>query len=94
MCRALNWIEIDEGLYEIGHEGDGFCFDNELPRHRHFLDRFALADRLVTNAEFLAFMGDGGYARPELWLSMGWAAVRGSEAGPHRSTGKSTTSAG
>jgi ergothioneine biosynthesis protein EgtB len=72
---ALNWIEIDEGLYEIGHDGDGFCFDNELPRHRHFLDRFALADRLVTNAEFLGFMADGGYARPELWLSMGWAAV-------------------
>jgi len=72
---AVNWIEIDERLYEIGHEGDGFCFDNELPRHRHFLDRFALADRLVTNAEFLGFMADGGYARPELWLSMGWAAV-------------------
>jgi ergothioneine biosynthesis protein EgtB len=70
---ATGWIEIPEGLYEIGHEGDGFCFDNELPRHRHFLDRFALADRLVTNAEFQAFMADGGYERPELWLSMGWA---------------------
>jgi ergothioneine biosynthesis protein EgtB len=70
---AINWIEIGEGLYEIGHDGDGFCFDNELPRHRHFLDRFALADRLVTNAEFQAFMADGGYERPELWLSMGWA---------------------
>lgn len=70
---AVHWVEFSEGLYEIGHEGDGFCFDNELPRHRHFLDRFELADRLVTNAEFLAFMEDGGYERPELWLSMGWA---------------------
>ncbi len=70
---AIGWIEIDEGLYEIGHEGVGFCFDNELPRHRHFLERYALADRLVTNAEFQAFMADGGYERPELWLSMGWA---------------------
>jgi len=58
---AIAWIEIGEGLYEIGHEGDQFCFDNELPRHRHFLERYALADRLVTNAEFQAFMGDGGY---------------------------------
>ena len=70
---ATAWIEMDEGLYEIGHDGDGFAFDNELPRHRHFLERFALADRLVTNAEFLAFMADGGYEKPELWLSMGWA---------------------
>ncbi len=70
----LNWIEVEEGLYEVGYDGSGFCFDNELPRHRYFLERFALADRLVTNAEFDAFMADGGYDRPELWLSMGWAA--------------------
>ena len=72
-CRPSGWVEVDEGLYEIGHEGDGFCFDNELPRHRHFLERYALADRLVTNGEYQAFMADGGYERPELWLSLGWA---------------------
>jgi ergothioneine biosynthesis protein EgtB len=72
---AIEWLEVDEGVYEVGHTGDGFCFDNELPRHRHFLERFALASRLVTNAEFTAFITDGGYERPELWLSMGWATV-------------------
>jgi ergothioneine biosynthesis protein EgtB len=70
------WIHHEERLAWIGHEGAGFCFDNELPRHRVFVQEFALADRLVTNAEFLEFMGDGGYARPELWLSDGWVAVQ------------------
>ncbi|MDX1531456.1 MAG: ergothioneine biosynthesis protein EgtB [Rhodothermales bacterium] len=69
----LGWVSFDEGLYEIGHDGDGFAYDNETPRHRHYLRPFALANRLVTNGEFLAFMDDGGYERPELWLSMGWA---------------------
>jgi ergothioneine biosynthesis protein EgtB len=64
------------GLVEIGHAGEGFAFDNERPRHRVYVEPFALHDRLVTNADYLAFMADGGYARSELWLSLGWATVR------------------
>jgi ergothioneine biosynthesis protein EgtB len=71
----LGWVEYDGGLVEIGHEGGGFSFDNELPRHQQFLQPYRLADRLVTNAEWLEFMSDGGYQRHELWLSDGWARV-------------------
>jgi ergothioneine biosynthesis protein EgtB len=72
-----NWLAHDGGMVEIGHpgRGDGFSFDNESPRHRVFLEPFAIADRPVTNAEWLAFMEDGGYRRPDLWLSEGWATV-------------------
>jgi len=69
------WLKYAEGLRWIGHDGVGFCYDNELPRHRVFEDAFELADRLVTNAEYLAFIEDGGYRRPELWLSDGWSTV-------------------
>src|SRR5690606_6184455 len=62
----------DGGLVEIGHTGDGFSFDNERPRHRVFVPPFALASRLVTAGEYLGFIEDGGYRRPELWLSEGW----------------------
>jgi ergothioneine biosynthesis protein EgtB len=72
---ALGWVEVDGGLVEIGHDGDGFSFDNELPRHETWLQPYRLADRLVTNGEWLEFMADGGYRRPELWLSDGWAKV-------------------
>jgi ergothioneine biosynthesis protein EgtB len=72
----LEWHAHDEGLVSIGHEGAGFSFDNERPSHRVFLERFELASRLVTCGEYLAFIEDGGYRRPELWLSDGWAAVR------------------
>ena len=68
----LRWSEHGGGLYEIGHAGDGFCFDHERPRHAVFVAPFRFASRLVTNGEFLAFIDDGGYARPELWLSDGW----------------------
>ncbi|MFC3108050.1 ergothioneine biosynthesis protein EgtB [Undibacterium arcticum] len=68
----LNWCRFDAGLVEIGHDGSGFCFDNELPRHRQFVEGFALASRLVTNGEFLAFVEAGGYQNPALWLSDGW----------------------
>jgi ergothioneine biosynthesis protein EgtB len=71
----LRWIEHDPGVHEVGHDGAGFAYDNESPRHRVFLEPFALADRLVTAGDYLDFMNDGGYSRPELWLSMGWAAV-------------------
>jgi ergothioneine biosynthesis protein EgtB len=64
------------GLHPVGHAGDGFCFDNELGRHQVWLEPYALSRRLVTCGEFLAFMADGGYRRPELWLSAGWDAVK------------------
>ena len=77
---ALGWVEVDGGLVEIGHEGgagdSGFCFDNELPRHEQWLRPFRIADRLVTNGEWLEFMADGGYRRHELWLSDGWAKIQ------------------
>jgi ergothioneine biosynthesis protein EgtB len=68
----LQWVSFPEGIYWIGHDGEGFAFDNESPRHRSFVEPFRLASRLITNGEYLAFMVDGGYERPELWLSMGW----------------------
>lgn len=70
------WLEFPEGLRSIGWEGPGFAYDNETPRHRRFLESFALAHRPVTNGEFLEFMADGGYQRPELWMSEGWAALQ------------------
>ncbi|HXB62836.1 MAG TPA: ergothioneine biosynthesis protein EgtB [Acidobacteriaceae bacterium] len=66
------WVEFAGGLKQIGHNGEGFCFDNELPRHNVFVQPFRLATRPVTCAEYLAFMEEGGYGRPELWLSEGW----------------------
>jgi ergothioneine biosynthesis protein EgtB len=74
--NELDWIAFDEGVYEVGFVGDGFSFDNESPRHRVFLEPFALAGRLATNAEYLNFVEDGGYRRPELWLSEAWATVQ------------------
>jgi ergothioneine biosynthesis protein EgtB len=74
-ASPMEWIAFDEGVREIGHDGEGFCFDNERPRHRVFCDEFALADRLVTNGEFREFIAEGGYRRPELWLDRGWATV-------------------
>jgi ergothioneine biosynthesis protein EgtB len=70
------WRQGREGLVEIGYQGEGFAFDNEGPRHRVWLEPHQLADRLVTNAEWQAFMADGGYANPLLWLSDGWAWVQ------------------
>jgi ergothioneine biosynthesis protein EgtB len=71
----VGWVEFPEGVYWIGHDGDDFAFDNEETRHREFIQQFRLAGRVVTNAEYMTFMQDGGYQRPELWLSMGWATV-------------------
>jgi ergothioneine biosynthesis protein EgtB len=73
--QGLEWLDFDGGLVEIGHQGHGFAFDNEGPRHKLWLEPFALASRLSTCGEYLAFIDDGGYRRPELWLSDGWASV-------------------
>jgi ergothioneine biosynthesis protein EgtB len=72
----LAFSEFAGGLVEIGHVGRGFCFDNELARHRVHLEPFRLANRLATNAEYLQFVRAGGYKRPELWLSDGWACIQ------------------
>jgi ergothioneine biosynthesis protein EgtB len=79
---ALEWVSFSEGVYWIGHEGPGysfesFAFDNEGPAHREFLQPYRLASRLTTNGDYLRFMADGGYERPEFWLSDGWAAIQG-----------------
>jgi len=71
-AAPLDWIAFREGVVEIGHDGAGFAFDNETPRHRQCLEAFALASRPVTNAEYAAFIADGGYRQAELWLSEGW----------------------
>lgn len=71
----MTWHSYGEGLLWLGHDGRGFAFDNETPRHRVFGTAFELAVRPVTNGEYLAFMEDGGYGRPELWLSDGWATI-------------------
>jgi len=73
--EPAQWIELEGGLTDVGHAGSAFSFDNELPRHRVWLEPYALADRLVTNGEFADFIADGGYKRPELWLSAGWDTV-------------------
>ena len=72
----LEWIEIEGGLVTIGHEGTGFCFDNELPRHKVYLQAFQLASRAVTGGEYAQFIERGGYSTPELWLAEGWDWVQ------------------
>ncbi|NNE69930.1 MAG: ergothioneine biosynthesis protein EgtB [Rhodothermales bacterium] len=69
------WIRFDEGIRHVGHVGDGFCYDNETPRHRVFLEPFELGNRPVTNGEFAAFIEAGGYRNPLVWLSEGWNLV-------------------
>jgi ergothioneine biosynthesis protein EgtB len=73
--RPLSFTEFGGGIFEIGHDGTGFAFDSEGPRHRALIEPFRLADRLVTNAEWMEFIEDGGYTKPLLWLSEGWAKV-------------------
>jgi ergothioneine biosynthesis protein EgtB len=71
----LGWLRLPAGMYAFGHGGDGFAFDNEMPRHRRYLDEFSLASRPVTNAEYIEFIAAGGYRQPTLWLSDGWRKV-------------------
>jgi ergothioneine biosynthesis protein EgtB len=78
-ASPMQWRSFDGGVHGIGSEGDGFAFDNETPRHNVYLEPFRLAARLVSNAEYLEFIGGGGYQKPELWLSDGWDCVRGNQ---------------
>jgi ergothioneine biosynthesis protein EgtB len=71
----VQFIDFDEQIVEIGHDGRGFAYDNEGPRHRALVPEFSLATRPVTNGEFMAFIEDNGYTRPEFWLSLGWMTV-------------------
>jgi ergothioneine biosynthesis protein EgtB len=73
---CLGWLEVPAGIHEVGHRGNAFCFDNEQPAHRALLHPCRIADRPVSVGEYLAFMADGGYERPEYWLSDGWATVQ------------------
>ncbi len=70
------WRRVEGGVTEVGHDGSGFAYDNEGPRHRVFLEDFEIAERAVTNADWLEFMADGGYRRADLWLSDGWAHLQ------------------
>jgi ergothioneine biosynthesis protein EgtB len=74
-ATPLSWIDIEGGIHSIGHAGSDFAFDNEGPRHEVLLRPFQIASRAVTNGEYLEFMSDNGYRRPELWLSDGWDQV-------------------
>jgi ergothioneine biosynthesis protein EgtB len=72
---SLRFVKFEGGLVDVGFGGSGFCYDNELPRHRMWLEPYALGNRLVTNREYAEFIADGGYTRSELWLSAGWDAI-------------------
>jgi ergothioneine biosynthesis protein EgtB len=74
-CRPLQFIDFEETVTVIGHDGDGFAYDNEGPRHQALVPAFSLAKRPVTNGEYIAFIKDNGYNRPEFWLSLGWMTV-------------------
>jgi ergothioneine biosynthesis protein EgtB len=78
----MRWSALPDGVRQIGHDGNGFSFDNERPRHRVFVGDYEIGERLVSNAEYQVFVADGGYRRPELWLSEGWdlCAAHGWEA--------------
>ncbi len=74
--QPIEWLEGPAGIAQIGHEGDGFAFDCEGPRHEILLEPYVIADRTITNGEWLAFIADGGYSQPCYWLSDGWAWVQ------------------
>src|SRR5205823_1174764 len=73
--RPYHFVDFDEAIIEIGHDGRGFSYDNEGPRHRALVLPFALANRPATNGEYIAFIEDNGYSRSEFWLSLGWITV-------------------
>lgn len=74
--KEIKWIAFDEGTVKIGNKGKEFTYDNEHPRHRTYVQNYELANRLVTNKEYLEFINDGGYERSELWLDEGWSTVQ------------------
>jgi ergothioneine biosynthesis protein EgtB len=75
-ASSLEWISSESGIFEIGHSGNGFSFDNELGKHRVFLEPFKISKSLVTNAQFLEFIQAGGYEDPKYWHDEGWAWVK------------------
>lgn len=75
---SAGWHCVDGGIVDIGHEGNGFAFDNEGPRHQQLIETFEIAESLVTCGQFADFIADGGYDRPEYWLSDAWAAISSS----------------
>ena len=76
LLTPQGWRSVGGGVAEIGHDGVGFAYDNEGPRHRVYLEDFEISERAVTNADWLEFMADGGYRRADLWLSDGWARIQ------------------
>jgi ergothioneine biosynthesis protein EgtB len=76
ITEPLGWQSFPAGEFELGHPGEGFCFDNETPRHRVLLADHQLGDRLITNGEYLQFVRDGGYQQPLLWLSDGFSTIQ------------------
>src|SRR5690606_26032692 len=75
-AATLGWISFEGGILPVGHDGNGFSYDNEHPRHDQLVRPFRLADRLVTNGEWLQFIADRGYHTATLWLADGWATVQ------------------
>ena len=78
-ASPMQWVPVTGGIIDVGHNGDGFSFDNELPRHEALVPSFEIGSRLVTAGEWLDFMADGGYSEPRHWLSEGWATVNAQE---------------
>ncbi len=73
--RPCHFVDFEEAIVEVGHSGGGFAYDNEEPRHKALVPAFSLGSRPVTNDEYIAFIADNGYRRPELWLSLGWMTI-------------------
>jgi ergothioneine biosynthesis protein EgtB len=71
----INFIPVEGGIVKVGYGDSGFCFDNELPQHFYYLKPYSIADRLVTNGEYLEFMEAGGYSKPLYWLADGWGFI-------------------
>lgn len=81
--EGQEWLQIKEGVYEIGHSGEGFCYDNELVRHKVYLNDFQISRSLVTNKEYAEFINAGGYENPIYWHDEGWAWVNANVEGKH-----------